>query len=328
MVKKAVFAAGLVLLLFAVASLYVGGVATLTDQVVHLLRPGPTWMPQGSDDGSGWELFAETEHYRYYVRPGDSIPRWSMELAEDHLALACSELHIQFWGVIHYYKHPSQQDLYQVTGSTSTGVVLSGQGQDQPPELHSLSGYDPHEVMHVLAHTALGESPAFFDEGLATAFGWDWTPGESDVHARARVLLQQGRLVPLQRLLANWDFRSYQSYPAYTAAGSFVKYLLEHEEPEKLSALFGLDRFSQREEIEDRFAAVYGRPFYEEEADWRSALQAGALGVAALPSDAKDSNISLVLTGTLLLVATFVGAVLLIIAAERAISAAGRLFKH
>lgn len=307
-----------VLLMFALAALYVGGVASLSDRVVHFFRPGPQLAPPGTAAGDGWELFAETEHFRYYVRPGDHIPRWAMDLAEQQLGAAAGALQVTAPSVIHYHKHPSQLDLHEATGSRSTGVVLiSEDGQHR--DLHSVHGYDPHEVMHALAHETMGEPPAMLDEGLATAFGWDWTPGEQDVHVRAKALLDEGRIVPLRRLLTNWDFRSYKAYPAYTAAGSFVKYLLAEHGPQKLSELFELDRFSQREEIEQRFASAYGKSIYQVEESWRTALQSGILRPASSRPVAQEATMPLAVTGIVLLTATFLGAVLLIVAGEKTI---------
>jgi hypothetical protein len=302
--------------LFAIASLYVGGVATLTDRVVRLIRPGPRWASSDTAITSGWTLYAETEHFEYYVRPGDHIPRWSMELAEDHLVAARAALDLEFTGVIPFYKHASQRDLQQSTGSKSTGVVLPAE-DGAGYELHTVHRYDAHEVMHVLSHTALGEPPAFFDEGLATAFAWDWTPDEQDVHARAGRLLQEGRLVSVQRLLANWDFRSYQSYPAYVVAGSFTKYLLATRDPGRLTELFGLDKFTPREEIEASFAAAYGEQVYEIEQDWRAALRTGELAPPAAPTTAGDEQRNLIVTGAVLFVATFLCAAIVIVTGER-----------
>jgi hypothetical protein len=45
MLKRVVGAAAFTLLVFVLAVLYVGGVAALSDRVVHLLRPGPSWAP-------------------------------------------------------------------------------------------------------------------------------------------------------------------------------------------------------------------------------------------------------------------------------------------
>jgi len=319
-IKRAIAVLVFMILAFAVASALVGGVASLSTRVVHFFRPGPQLALPGTAVGDGWELFAETEHFRYYVRPGDHIPRWAMDLAEQHLDVATRALQVSMPSVIHYHKHPSQLDLHEATGSPSTGVVLiSEDGQHR--ELHSVHGYDPHEVMHALAHETMGEPPAIFDEGLATAFGWDWTPGEQDVHVRAQALLDEGRIVPLSRLLTNWDFRSYKAYPAYTAAGSFVKYLLAEHGPQKLSQLFALDRFSQLEEIEQRFASTYGESIYQVEESWRTALQSGILSTAPSRSIAQESTIPLAVTGIVLLAATFLGAVLLIVAGEKTIDA-------
>lgn len=323
MLKRVFLATVFVLLVFALAALYVGGVASLSDRVVHFFRPGPRLAPAGTAAVDDWVLFAETEHFRYHVRPGDQIPRWAMELAEDHVDAAASALQVDFQGVIQFYKHPSQTDLYRVTGSKSTGVVLAADN-GPGPELHSVHSYDAHEVMHALAHETWGEPPAFFDEGLATAFGWDWTPEEQDVHERATAMLDQGRLVPLRRLLTNWDFRSYKTYPAYTTAGSFIKYLLAAYGPEELAKLFELDRFSPLGEIEERFATTYGMDIYQAEAGWHAQLEGGALATARARPHSQSTDQELATTGIVLLIATFLGAVVLIVAGEKAFDAAAR----
>jgi hypothetical protein len=323
MLKRVLLATSFVLLLFALAALYVGGVASLSDRLAHFFRPGPRLALTGMATVDQWALFAETEHFQYYVRPGDHIPRWAMELAEDHIDAAASALQVDFGGVIQFYKHPSQADLYEVTGSKSTGVVLATEN-GQGPELHSVHSYDPHEVTHAVAHETWGEPPAFFDEGLATAFGWDWTPEEQDVHQRALDLLDQKRLVPISRLLTNWDFRSYKTYPAYTTAGSFVKYLLAVYGPEKLSKLFELQRLSPQEEIEDRFATTYGEDIYQVEADWRTQLERGNLVTAQARPGSESADQGLVITGIILLIATFLGAMVFIVAGEKVVDTAAR----
>jgi len=325
MFKKVLLAAAFVLLLFVLACLYVGGVASFSDWAAHLLRTEPQLAPPDTAAVDNWVLFAEASHFCYYVRPGDRIPRWAMELAEIHLDTACRALQIGFPGLVPYYKHPSQADLYEATGSRSTGVVIAIENE-QRQELHSVHAYDPHEVMHALAHETMGEPPAFFDEGLATAFGWDWTPGEHDVHERARVLLEQGRLVPLKRLLTNWDFRSYKSYPAYTTAGSFIKYVLAVHGPQKLAGLFQLGKFSTLDEIKECFATTYEESVYEAEATWRAELERGALAIAPKRPISQESHAPVVITGIILFVATFAGATLFLLFGEKAVDAAiGRI---
>jgi hypothetical protein len=321
--KRVLWVALLVVLAFAIACVYVGGVASLTDRLVHWFRPGPQIAPPGTMAEAGWELYAETEHFRYYVRPGDQIPSWAMKLAEDYLRVACQSLDIESPPVVPFYKHPSQLDLYETTGSRSTGVTLAG-GEGQGQEVHSVHGYDPHEVMHAVAHATMGRPPAFFDEGLATAFGWDWTPGETDVHRRATALLDQQRIVPLQRLVTDWGFRSYKAYPAYTAAGSFTKFLLANYGAHSLASMFALDRYSPLGSIEERFATVYGRSIYQVEEDWLAALRSGILLEEARRPVARDSELSLVTTGIILFAATFAAALVVIVAGERLYDALAR----
>ena len=155
-------------------------------------------------------------------------------------------------------------------------------------------------------------------DDLASHIVW-WESASEPV-----ALLEQGRVVPLKRLLTNWDFRSYKSYPAYTAAGSFIKYLLAEYGPQKLSKLFELDKYSQRDMIEESFAAAYGREIDQVEENWRAALQSGTLVTAPRRPDPQSSNTALAVTGIILLAATFVGAMLLITAGERVADAAIR----
>lgn len=316
MLKRILLGVAFVLLLLALALLYVGGVASVSDWAVHKLRVAPRLAPAGAEVVDNWAPFAETAHFSYYVRPGDRIPRWAMELAEVHLDTACRTLLVSFTGAIAYYKHPSQADLREATGSRSTGLVLIASDKHHQ-ELHSVHAYDPHEVMHAIAHETMGEPPAFFDEGLATAFGWDWTPGENDVHQRARGLLDEGRLVLLERLLTNWDFRSYKTYPAYTTAGSFIKYVLALYGPEKLAGLFELDKLSTLDEITQHFATTYGKDIHNVEAAWRAELAQGTLPTSPNLSVSSGNNTSLFITGAFLFFATFVGAMMAIVAGER-----------
>jgi len=105
MVKRALLAAGLLLVLFALACLCVGGVASVPDWAARCLRTEPRLAPPGTVAVDGWVLFAESEDFCYHVREGDRIPRWAMELAEDHLDAACRTLQVSTPAVIQYYKH-------------------------------------------------------------------------------------------------------------------------------------------------------------------------------------------------------------------------------
>jgi len=308
--KRPVLGALFILLVFVAAYLYLRVVASLsgwasrhvgTDVQVNL-------YPSGEEDA--WTLVGESEHFRYYAWGKDQVPRWAMELHEAECISLCHTLNVEVPHKISYYKHPSQHSLWEETGSMGTGMVQrTATGQ----EIHTVHYYDPHEVSHAVSHH-LGEPPAFFDEGLATVYGWEWDTADSDVHTRALGLLRQGRLPPIRSILTNWDFRLYKSYPAYTAAGSFMKYLLDRYGPEGLRTLFTLDKFSRRTEIEAAFETAYGRSIYEVEREWKAELEAGKL-IFERPRLVR--RFELTATGVVLFIAVLLVGMLLILAGEK-----------
>ncbi len=321
MLRRGILSLGVATLILSLAILYWGGVAGIANHLTRWLRVAPSFRLSPETTEGGWNLYAETAHFRYYVRPGDRIPQWTLQLAEDHLEATCATLGLSFAGSIDYYKHASHQDRLNVTGVANTGVAFAEIGS-ATCELHSVSAYDPHEVVHAVVHTALGKSPASFDEGVATALSWQWMPKARDVHAQASQLLQEGRLIGLSRILTNWDFRSYKSYPAYTMAGSFAAYLLEQYGSEKYRELLTLDRLAAREEIEACFKGAYGESIYAVEAVWREALASGGLGTTDIP--VSGSRSSLLVTAMFLFVGVFAAAIVLIVAGERVAAKATR----
>lgn len=305
-----------VLALFALGWLYVAGVASLSDLVAchlggELFSGSAEHLPDGE-----WELAAETDHFVYYTRSDDTIPRWATEVHETVLAEVSGILDITVANKIRYLKYPSPLDLYRATGQRSTGVTRAG---DEGIEIHSTQRYDPHEVAHAAVHQQW-EPPAFFDEGLATAYGWDWDVPEADVHVHAYKLLQEERLLPVASILTNWDFHLYRTYPAYSTAGSFVKYLLDVRDPQAIRPLLQLEKFSQRQELEAAFLGAYGESIYAVEEEWRTALASGQLSQARSGSPATTGRTEVLLAGALLLVVVFLSSVIVIIAAEHALA--------
>ena len=308
--KRLFLTALFVLLILVAGYLYLRAVASLSDRASrHSDREiQVTLYPAGKENT--WSLIGETEHFRYYAWEGDAVPRWAMELHETECISLCQVLNTEVPGKINYHKHPSQHSLREETGSRSTGVVRrTAAGQ----EIHTVHRYDHHEVSHAVSHH-LGEPPAFFDEGLATTYGWEWDTSQTDVHTRALGLLRQGRLPPIGTILTNWDFRRYKSYPAYAAAGSFTGYLLNRYGPDGLRSLFTLDKFSQKSEIEAAFERAYGQSIYEVESEWRAALEMGTL-ISSRPRQV--GRFQFTATGAIVFVSVLLAGALLILAGEK-----------
>jgi hypothetical protein len=272
---------------------------------------------------TGWVPIGETEHFLYFSRPGDTIPRWAFRMHETVLSQVSELLNIPVFGRIRYFKYASQADLHDAIGQRSTGVTRVADGE---VEVHTTHRYHPHEVAHAVIHQRWCP-PAFLDEGLATLYGWDWDVPEPDVHAHAYGLLQEGRLVAVETILTDWDFRRYRTYPAYSVAGSFVKYLLDTRDHERIRPLLELDRYSQQEEVEDAFLNAYGESIYEAEREWRDALASGKLSPAPSLSAAGAGQVELLLSGAALIAVVFLVSVMTIVAGERLVTGSLRALR-
>lgn len=136
-----------------------------------------------------------------------------------------------------------------------------------------------HELVHALASAAARgplRVPARFGvlvdagllEGLAVAL--EVPAGSFGVHAWARAMRDQGRLPTMAALLRPEGFLGAPPARAYTAAGSFLRFLLERHGQGPVLAAYATDDL----------AGALGRPVAELEAAWQRFLD----GVAVPPA--------------------------------------------
>jgi len=136
----------------------------------------------------------------------------------------------------------------------------------------------PHPVLkHELAHVVAGEMapgplrvtargrllpvPGLI-EGAAVAAAWEGDGGDTTPHQWSRAMLEAG-MAPRVATLTSLGFFASASGTAYTAAGSFCRWL---------HATHGAARFRRLYATGD-FDAVYGRPLASLEADWHGFLR-------------------------------------------------------
>ena len=136
-----------------------------------------------------------------------------------------------------------------------------------------------HELVHALA-SAVARPPlrvparagllvnAGLVEGLAVAV--ELPSGDHGVHAWTRALRDRGQLPPLAALLGTAGFFGAAPARAYTAAGSFLRFLLEREGAAAVMAAYR----------EDDVARAVGRPLETLESEWHRFLD----GVAVSPA--------------------------------------------
>lgn len=114
--------------------------------------------------------------------------------------------------------------------------------------------------LHVTARAAVLPVPGLI-EGAAVAAAWEGE-GESTPHQWSRAMLEAG-MAPRMGDLAGLGFFASASVTAYTAAGSFCRWL--HDS-------FGAERFRRLYATGD-FAGVYGRPLAALESEWHGFLR-------------------------------------------------------
>ncbi|WP_176062948.1 type VI secretion system protein [Anaeromyxobacter diazotrophicus] len=142
-----------------------------------------------------------------------------------------------------------------------------------------------HELVHALASAAapglLGVPArklllvdAGLTEGLAVAV--EVPAGPFDVHAWTRALRDQGRLPPLASLLGPAGFWSAAPARAYTAAGSFLRFLLDRYGSAAVLAAYA----------EDDVPRALGRSLPALEAEWQAFLD----GVSVPPALAAQAE--------------------------------------
>ncbi len=143
-----------------------------------------------------------------------------------------------------------------------------------------------HELAHVFAGAAgdrlfrlslSGVIPQLgLVEGLAVAADRRVT-GNVSLHQSVRAMRQAGLLPPLEQVFSGLRFWSLPSGRAYTAAGSFVRYLMQQHGPQKvLAAYHDGGRPSD-------FARIFGTPFPELTQRWLDFVEA-----QPLPPEARE----------------------------------------
>jgi hypothetical protein len=99
-------------------------------------------------------------------------------------------------------------------------------------------------------------------EGIAEAADAGDPEGPSTIHQQAAAMLTAGRMPPLAAVVGA-GFSTMSGARAYTAAGSFTRYLLEAHGADKLRRLY---------RTAGDFDGVYGVPLAKLEQDWRQLL--------------------------------------------------------
>jgi hypothetical protein len=216
----------------------------------------------------------ETLSFVFRFSTGDAVdPSWQQAFS-DWVVVA---LDVRVPQRLVYNKYRNRAQLGDLTGHVGT----NGFAEPASFTLHTIWPYDNHEVTHVYVGL-FGHPVALFDEGIAVAHqidptGGDFTPRWSGIepHDWAKTFRRDGRLAPLDRMLATADFRLLDANVTYPEAGSFVRFLLDTYGLDRLKQLVGGESMDDTADtVRRQFQAVYDRAIANVERDWWAMIDA------------------------------------------------------
>jgi hypothetical protein len=150
------------------------------------------------------------------------------------------------------------------------GLVLLTLTPVHPNALDDVGEVFRHELAHVALGDAVGDSrrvPYWFNEGLAVHLS-----GESSL-LRLRTLWSatlSGRLIPLERLDANFPADAVAADLAYAESADVVRFLLRQQERERFPRL--IERVHDGQSFATALRDAYGLDFVSLEYEWREEI--------------------------------------------------------
>ncbi len=206
--------------------------------------------------------------------------RWAaadLEAAYQHVS---RELGVEVHEPIHAYIYPSRATKKRLMGAGRTSVAFP-----RSRSLHINADAFPHPVLtHELVHVMTGPrgmpwvqvSPLpGLTEGVAVAL--EEVAGGLTVHEWAAAMMRIDKLPDLESLLSAVGFWRHPGGVAYTACGSFVRYLLDTRGPERFWQAYRWGRVS----------AAYGTPTGALVEEWKRFLDTVPLSEEAMARAAR-----------------------------------------
>jgi len=155
-----------------------------------------------------------------------------IKLLDEKYKSMCQAMKISIDDKIEYYKASSPEECGRLLTQPPFNALAAVTYQDSIMWFQiavSITFYNPHEVMHIIAlSSGVPYSNSFFSEGLAVAYGGTTFQTAEYAHNYSKNVLNNTNYIPIKRLLTmnNRDFLQL-SYITYQESGSFVRYLVD-----------------------------------------------------------------------------------------------------
>jgi tetratricopeptide (TPR) repeat protein len=209
-----------------------------------------------------WRFDPAAHFDLYFVPKSLADARWNLlrDFLEHNYKDFKELFQLSFPGKINYFLSPCI--LPQVTWDQRMGFAID------PPRSNCFALYshthntiDPIPAYLVRIYRFMGYAPPLLAEGMAGYFDFP--------HYYAQKLLREDQLPPLKILLKSIDYYSLPGNQNFSAASSFVKYLID---------TYGFGEFKHLYDassdltIADKFSEVYNKSLPELESDWHNLL--------------------------------------------------------
>ena len=231
----------------------------------------------------------ESQHFIYYYLEGNEVSTEDKSIGinslddaikrqETRYGQLSSILGVTLQDKIHFYKYASPDHMAATIGVTGTeveGVVFPNSSRN---EIHSLSSYHPHEVVHALANQ-INLPPALLVEGLAVYYG-----NRTASHVVPVELVRNGKLIPISSIIYGASFYGADKFgeeavewreKTYIEAGSFTKFLIDKYGSERFLRFYATTHQSSimDNNIYHQVQVIYNRSINSLEDEWMEYLK-------------------------------------------------------
>ncbi|HEY8147299.1 MAG TPA: hypothetical protein VIK51_00095 [Vicinamibacteria bacterium] len=202
----------------------------------------------------GFQLAAQTPHFLFYSRNGETI---DVDEVERSLWKVQRLLGQELAGRAEYYRYGTPQEVAANLGEYATGVTLGSLRQ-----IHTVRREcHLHEIVHLVA-AQIGDPGPFFQEGLAVALSGSKWRGQALARVRLPAALRRQKV----SVLAG-RFESMEPDTAYRIAGSFVAFLIKTYGVSRVAEFFRASGHSGSPR-DDAFRATFGESLDQAGTAW------------------------------------------------------------
>jgi hypothetical protein len=199
-----------------------------------------------------------------------------IKLLDENYQSMCQAMEFSLHDKIEYYKASSPEECGRLLTQPPFNGLAAVTYQDSILWFQiaaSITFYNPHEVMHIIAlSSGIPYSVAFFSEGIAVAYGGTTFQTAEYAHIFCKNTIDKADYIPIKQLLTmeNADFLRL-SYITYQESGSFIRYLIDTYGIDKMKNF--ISDFNISEDLDAQSIRVYNVSLDDLEKKWKEYLR-------------------------------------------------------